>query len=561
MRLAAVSPRHALPPPTPRPPPARPLALPPPAAIRGDLATARSGGVAPSEEAVKRLWEGWTARAGALQRRVNESTLILPAFDVRKAQLALDALGCEVTDAKAAIAPRKRFAFSKRPTGAGSSDATGAGGGADTPAARPTAPAPAPAPASAPAPSKWAQDDHVISGRDGAVVVIPLGHFSGLRAAVAGGGEGDAAGAASPPPSVASAKDVRLLGLTRSVVVLLDVTRALRIDNLSRCLVIAGPTAGSVLLHNCTHCVLWLASRQIRIHTSTDCTFHLHVLSRPIIEHCDRVTFAPYALSFAGLPAAMAAAGLHQPGAGAPPGGRWWQVDDFGWHRLQRSPHWRVLPLPERPSAGAEALVAVGSSCLRRSGSATSGDGEGSAATALADLEAAVDAADLRVCDASGPGSPEWVAACGEPPADEAPGAADVDSVPTAADESAVASTSPPAVGVSTAPLASSPPVGTAALTAPSAHDPRAGASPAASLHGAAPVPPAAAVAPAAVPLHISADMLRAVAAGGGAAVAPAPRPVASGPAVAARAAAPVPTAASAAAAAAAGGDDDDDEL
>jgi hypothetical protein len=37
----------------------------------------------------------------------------------------------------------------------------------------------------------------------------------------------------------------------------------------------------------------------MRIHTSTDCEFYLYVKSHPIIEHCDRVHFAPYNAEYA----------------------------------------------------------------------------------------------------------------------------------------------------------------------------------------------------------------------------------------------------------------------
>ena len=89
-------------------------------------------------------------------------------------------------------------------------------------------------------------------------------------------------------------------------------------------------------------CRLYVASRQVRLHASTDCQVYLRVRSAPIIEHCDRLGFGPYAPAYPAAPAHLAAAGLDQDGA------QWREVQDFGWLRAAASPHWRVLEEGER---------------------------------------------------------------------------------------------------------------------------------------------------------------------------------------------------------------------
>jgi hypothetical protein len=108
-----------------------------------------------------------------------------------------------------------------------------------------------------------------------------------------------------------------------------------------------------LLHHHCSDCVIMSAVRQARIHTSTGCDFYLHTGSRPIIEHCTGLRFAPYTVRFDGDHMALLTAGLlqvGQPMPGSTPGSAgdmWRQVDDFGWHRVHASPNWSLLPQAE----------------------------------------------------------------------------------------------------------------------------------------------------------------------------------------------------------------------
>lgn len=138
----------------------------------------------------------------------------------------------------------------------------------------------------------------------------------------------------------------------------LATTRAIRVDGLTRCTVYTGAVGGSVLLHKCTDCTLMLASRQVRLHTSTRCDFYLHVHSRPIIEHCSALRFAPYPLAFPALAGDLVAAGL-QPLGQLPAAAMWREVDDFDWHKVQASPNWSVLPPAQRATAAVHAAVTL----------------------------------------------------------------------------------------------------------------------------------------------------------------------------------------------------------
>ena len=138
-------------------------------------------------------------------------------------------------------------------------------------------------------------------------------------------------------------RDIRIMGLTDCIVLVRGVTRALRVDNLLHVALFTGPIAGSVLLHGATSCDFMLAARQVRIHTSSDSTFYLDVRSRPIIEGCTTLSFAPYRLRYDGWDADARVASLNDGGGGGTlqpatslvetSTSMWCAVDDFGWHR------------------------------------------------------------------------------------------------------------------------------------------------------------------------------------------------------------------------------------
>lgn len=119
---------------------------------------------------------------------------------------------------------------------------------------------------------------------------------------------------------------------------------ALFINNLVNCKVYVGAITGSVLIEGAEGCVFVLASHQIRIHNAKNCDFYLRSRSRPIIEDCNGVRFAPYCLSYEGIDKDLTEANLCEET------GNWVNVDDFRWLRAVQSPNWSVLPENERIS-------------------------------------------------------------------------------------------------------------------------------------------------------------------------------------------------------------------
>ena len=73
----------------------------------------------------------------------------------------------------------------------------------------------------------------------------------------------------------------------------------------------------------------------MRIHDTTDTTFHVASASGPIIEACDDCRFAAYACTWSGVHAEQMATFVKA--------GAWKEVQDFKWLKTAANPHWREL--------------------------------------------------------------------------------------------------------------------------------------------------------------------------------------------------------------------------
>jgi hypothetical protein len=105
---------------------------------------------------------------------------------------------------------------------------------------------------------------------------------------------------------------------------------ALYLKNIKDSLVICGQTAGAVHITNVENSVLVISCRQFRMHGSRKVDVYLHSASRPIIEDCVSIRFAP-------MPQA-----LSNP-ATAQLVNHWDQIDDFKWLKAEASPNFSQL--------------------------------------------------------------------------------------------------------------------------------------------------------------------------------------------------------------------------
>lgn len=133
-----------------------------------------------------------------------------------------------------------------------------------------------------------------------------------------------------------------LSDLVKCEVRLIGCLRALFVHKLVNCRVYVGPVFGSVLIEEVEGCVFVMASHQIRIHHAKGTDFYLRVRSRPIIEDCSAVRFAPYCLGYNEIDRDLKKSNLDEET------GNWANVDDFKWLRAVQSPNWSILPESDR---------------------------------------------------------------------------------------------------------------------------------------------------------------------------------------------------------------------
>lgn len=131
----------------------------------------------------------------------------------------------------------------------------------------------------------------------------------------------------------------------------------LALKNIKQSLIIAGQVAGAAHLTGLKNCIVVVESRQVRMHDCQDVDVYLRCMSRPIIEDCKCIRFAP-------LPDCYKSKDTEETED------KWNQVDDFKWLKAEHSPNWCVIPeremvqekvwkevVPGAPGKGAEDIL------------------------------------------------------------------------------------------------------------------------------------------------------------------------------------------------------------
>jgi hypothetical protein len=131
---------------------------------------------------------------------------------------------------------------------------------------------------------------------------------------------------------------------------------AIYLKNITSSLILCGQVAGAIHITNVTDSVLVITTRQFRMHGSRNVDVYLHAASRPIVEDCVDVRFAP-------LPGGFMGEGMDADGRE----NMWDRIDDFKWLKVEPSPNFRVLGVEER----------LGEEVWDKVKSAGEGEGEG----------------------------------------------------------------------------------------------------------------------------------------------------------------------------------------
>jgi len=88
--------------------------------------------------------------------------------------------------------------------------------------------------------------------------------------------------------------DVTLADLDGCHVVLHGAPSTVHMSNINNCKIFAGPVSSSIFIDGCQDSVLALSCQQLRIHSTKNTQFYIHVTSKAIIEDCTEVRFGPH---------------------------------------------------------------------------------------------------------------------------------------------------------------------------------------------------------------------------------------------------------------------------
>ena len=234
-----------------------------------------------------------------LQKFLTDSVMFLPAYDVQQAQTALGILSLNIQEKRDQMIPKKKFAFkSKKKQGTEK-------------AIEPKA--------------------EKVSSNNSSDVVLADCKFT------------DKNGETLVMNEEINLKDVALANLDSCTVQLFGAPSAVHINKLTKCRVFCGPVSGSIFIQDCVNCVFIVACQQLRIHTTTNTKFYIHVTSRAIIEDCSTVQFGPYNWVYPSINEHYKISGLDRNR------NSWNDIDDFNWLAADKhSPNWSILSPEEQ---------------------------------------------------------------------------------------------------------------------------------------------------------------------------------------------------------------------
>lgn len=232
----------------------------------------------------------------------------------------VDSLRKDIAAVRSLCLPAKKFSFKrKKPRKAAAKKAptplpVGGTCASHTAAAAPLAPAVAAAEAAAAPPAveaAWQLDDQhsVRHVADMEVLVCgacdrsrtrPLEKNTATWTCLCKGGGEEATGDEAAVPWVLG-DEFQVSDVRAARVFLQGRARMVRVTDVHEAEVYIGPVAGSVMLMRCSNSKFHFAAHQCRIHTSTNCEYHIATRSNPIMEDCTGLGFAAFDYDFPGI--------------------------------------------------------------------------------------------------------------------------------------------------------------------------------------------------------------------------------------------------------------------
>lgn len=278
-----------------------------------------------------------------LSHEVKDASSYIPAYDQRTYADAIKALSEKLQGIRNTFAPPKRFQFKtarKNNSATSIADAAEMAGGrpgalAGLGSTRPESGADsgmssgfAPTPLSRTSLGEEKREREALGHAEFSNSGVVISNHTGSRIIL-------------PGSSFHAAGSATVSNLHRSVVDLSPPTTrgspfaSLMLKNIKGSLIVCGHIAGPIHVTGVENSVLVIACRQFRMHRSQNIHVYLHCSSRPIIEGCQGIRFAPLPTTYV-TPDLLQVANHYD------------QIDDFTWLKPEPSPNFSLLPEGDR---------------------------------------------------------------------------------------------------------------------------------------------------------------------------------------------------------------------
>lgn len=102
-------------------------------------------------------------------------------------------------------------------------------------------------------------------------------------------------------PGEINGNDFAINNVIGCEIYLLDVTDRVLVDSASSCKIIIGPSKNSVLLRNCSSCIIAVACKELRIENCSDLSIQSYVDKSITVEKCSSLKFMKFSVGYSGL--------------------------------------------------------------------------------------------------------------------------------------------------------------------------------------------------------------------------------------------------------------------
>ncbi|KAL7269844.1 hypothetical protein RUND412_007471 [Rhizina undulata] len=245
------------------------------------------------------------SRISRLSDVVKDASSYLPAYDQRSYSEQVKALSDKLSETRKALAPKQKFSFKSKKKDTATS---GIGGAVKTSSSAPSKASPNEGHASTKA------ENLEISSQSSSLILPPINPINSSSSLLLSNLDRCIVSLASRPYSFSSGA----------------------IKNISSSLLfLGGAINGPLHITSISNSILVVSCRQFRMHEAKNVDVYLLCPSRPIIEDCTGIRFAPLP-EIDGIAINSQLKNL------------WDQVDDFKWLKSEQSPNWESLPKVER---------------------------------------------------------------------------------------------------------------------------------------------------------------------------------------------------------------------